>query len=220
MLESTAALGQALFTGIWNLFDIQFPGFNFTFRQFWIAVALLSSDVSISSVSSVSSARAGTARIKRSRRARSRERNFFKIHHASVLPTPDPLPDMDPGPSPALPEPPAENQPPVEVPPVDLDAPSGPGGLDAPTYDVTEAPNGDIIIEEHSYTRTVDILGLPVSFNLDDDYLRQGGKTDKTEDVNNRFRSEEHGHGLEHFRKKSGHVFHYLNTPPRSFMKQ
>lgn len=40
MLESTAALGQALFTGIWNLFDIQFPGFNFTFRQFWIAVAL------------------------------------------------------------------------------------------------------------------------------------------------------------------------------------
>nr|WP_325242446.1 hypothetical protein [uncultured Oscillibacter sp.] len=23
-----------------NLFDIQFPGFNFTFRQFWIAVAL------------------------------------------------------------------------------------------------------------------------------------------------------------------------------------
>ena len=40
MLESTAALGQALFTGIWNLFDIQFPGFSFTFRQFWIAVAL------------------------------------------------------------------------------------------------------------------------------------------------------------------------------------
>ena len=40
MPESTAALGQALFAGIWNLFDIQFPGFNFTFRQFWIAVAL------------------------------------------------------------------------------------------------------------------------------------------------------------------------------------
>lgn len=40
MLESTAALGQALIVGIWNLFDIQFPGFNFTFRQFWIAVAL------------------------------------------------------------------------------------------------------------------------------------------------------------------------------------
>lgn len=40
MLESTAALGQALMSGIWSLFDIQFPGFNFTFRQFWIAVAL------------------------------------------------------------------------------------------------------------------------------------------------------------------------------------
>lgn len=40
MLESTAALGQALLSGVWNLFDIQFPGFNFTFRQFWIAVAL------------------------------------------------------------------------------------------------------------------------------------------------------------------------------------
>jgi hypothetical protein len=40
MLKSTAALGQALFAGIWKLFDIQFPGFNFTFRQFWIAVAL------------------------------------------------------------------------------------------------------------------------------------------------------------------------------------
>ena len=40
MLESTAALGQALFSGIWNLFDNQFPGFNFTFRQFWIAVVL------------------------------------------------------------------------------------------------------------------------------------------------------------------------------------
>ena len=34
MLESTAALGQALLSGIWNLFDNQFPG------QFWIAVAL------------------------------------------------------------------------------------------------------------------------------------------------------------------------------------
>jgi len=40
MSESTAALGQALFSGIWDLFDIQFPGFNFTFHQFWIAVAL------------------------------------------------------------------------------------------------------------------------------------------------------------------------------------
>ena len=104
-------------------------------------------------------------------------------------PTPDPLPDVDPGPSPALPEPPAENQPPVEVPPVDLDTPAGPGGLDAPAYDVTEAPNGGIIIEEHSYTRTVDILGLPVSFNLDDLTMRSaltaifGEYTPKTQTV-------------------------------------
>lgn len=104
-------------------------------------------------------------------------------------PTPDPLPDVDPDPSPVLPEPPAENQPPVEVPPVDLDTPAGPGGLDAPTYDVTEAPNGDIIIEEHSYTRTVDILGLPVSFSLDDLTMRSalaaifGEYTPKTQTV-------------------------------------
>lgn len=104
-------------------------------------------------------------------------------------PTPDPLPDVDPGPSPVLPEPPAENQPPVEVPPVDLDIPAGPGGLDAPAYDVTEAPNGGIIIEEHSYTRTVDILGLPVSFNLDDLTMRSaltaifGEYTPKTQTV-------------------------------------
>ena len=104
-------------------------------------------------------------------------------------PTPDPLPDVDPDPSPVLPEPPAENQPPVEVPPVDLDIPAGPGGLDAPAYDVTEAPNGGIIIEEHSYTRTVDILGLPVSFNLDDLTMRSaltaifGEYTPKTQTV-------------------------------------
>ena len=104
-------------------------------------------------------------------------------------PTPDPLPDVDPDPSPVLPEPPAENQPPVEVPLVGLDIPAGPGGLDAPAYDVTEAPNGDIIIEEHSYTRTVDILGLPVSFNLDDLTMRSalvaifGEYTPKTQSV-------------------------------------
>ena len=104
-------------------------------------------------------------------------------------PTPDPLPDVDPGPSPALPEPPAENQPPVEVPPVDLDIPAGPGGLDAPTYDVTEAPNGDIIIEEHSYTRTVDILGGTVFFDLDGLTMRSaltaifGEYTPKTQTV-------------------------------------
>ena len=67
--------------------------------------------------------------------------------------------------------------------------PAGPGGLDAPAYDVTEAPNGGIIIEEHSYTRTVDILGLPVSFNLDDLTMRSaltaifGEYTPKTQTV-------------------------------------
>lgn len=40
MPESTAALGQAIFAGVWQLFDIQYPGFNFTYGQFWIAVAL------------------------------------------------------------------------------------------------------------------------------------------------------------------------------------
>ena len=40
MLESTAALGQAFLSGIWNLFDIPVPGFDFTFRQLWLAVAL------------------------------------------------------------------------------------------------------------------------------------------------------------------------------------
>ena len=104
-------------------------------------------------------------------------------------PTPDPLPDMDPGPSPVLPEPPAENQPPVEVPPVDLDTPAGPGGLDAPTYGVAETPAGDIIIEEHSYTRTVDILDGTVFFDLSDLTMRSaltaifGEYTPKTQTV-------------------------------------
>ena len=104
-------------------------------------------------------------------------------------PTPDPLPDVDPGPSPVLPEPPAENQPPVEVPPVDLDTPAGPGGLDAPTYGVAETPAGDIIIEEHSYTRTVDILDGTVFFDLSDLTMRSaltaifGEYTPKTQTV-------------------------------------
>ena len=75
-------------------------------------------------------------------------------------PEPDPLPDPDP--VPALPEAPAEDQTLIETPSVVPDtsgASSGSGGgLDASTYDVTETPAGDIIIEEHSYTRTVDVL--------------------------------------------------------------
>lgn len=106
---------------------------------------------------------------------------------------PDPLPDVDPDSAPELPpEGDAENQGPAENPPAVLDTPdalAGPGGLDAPAYDVTEVPNGDIIIEEHSYTRTVDILGLPASFNLDDLTMRSalvaifGEYTPKTQTV-------------------------------------
>lgn len=108
------------------------------------------------------------------------------------VPNPEPVPEPGPVPAPALPEAPAEDQPPVETPPVvpDIpDAPSGPGGLDAPTYDVTQLPTGDIIIEEHSYTRTVDILDSPVSFMLDDLTMRSalvaifGEYTPKTQRV-------------------------------------
>ena len=40
MLESTASLGQALISGVWNLFSIPVPGFNFTFRQMWLGFAI------------------------------------------------------------------------------------------------------------------------------------------------------------------------------------
>ena len=52
-----------------------------------------------------------------------------------------------------------------------------------------ETPAGDIIIEEHSYTRTVDILGLPNMFRLDDLSMRSaltaifGEYTPKTQTV-------------------------------------
>lgn len=112
-------------------------------------------------------------------------------------PGPEPEPEVDPEPSPdPPPEIPPENemegQNSVENPPADLgapDAPAVPGDLDAPTYDVTETPTGDIIIEEHSYTRTVNILGLPVSFHLDDLTMRSalvaifGEYTPKTQTV-------------------------------------
>lgn len=107
-------------------------------------------------------------------------------------PAPAPEPESEPAPAPALPEAPVEDQTSVEASPVDLDDPgllSGPGSLDAPTYDVTETPAGDIIIEEHSYTRTVDILGPPASFDLDDLTMRSalvaifGEYTPKTQTV-------------------------------------
>lgn len=42
MSEFAASLGQTFFAEIWNLFDILVPGFDFTIRQLWIAVALCS----------------------------------------------------------------------------------------------------------------------------------------------------------------------------------
>lgn len=77
---------------------------------------------------------------------------------------PDTIPDIDPAPDPALPEIPAEsgeNYEPVENPPMDVADPgvsSVGDSLGELPFDVTQASNGDIIIEEHSYTRTVDIL--------------------------------------------------------------
>lgn len=77
---------------------------------------------------------------------------------------PDTIPDIDPAPDPALPEIPAEsgeNYEPVENPPMDVADPSVSSvgdSLGELPFDVTQASNGDIIIEEHSYTRTVDIL--------------------------------------------------------------
>ena len=42
MLETTAALGQAILSGVWSLFGVYVPGFDFTFGQMWLAVALAS----------------------------------------------------------------------------------------------------------------------------------------------------------------------------------
>lgn len=42
MLESTASLGKALMDGIWSLFGITVPGFDFTFGQLWLGVLLAS----------------------------------------------------------------------------------------------------------------------------------------------------------------------------------
>lgn len=42
MLETTAALGKAFIDGIWSLFGITVPGFDFTFGQMWVGVLLAS----------------------------------------------------------------------------------------------------------------------------------------------------------------------------------
>mgnify|MGYP001148745408 CR=1 FL=1 len=42
MFEETAALGQALVSGVWSLFGLYVPGFGFTFAQFWLGALLAS----------------------------------------------------------------------------------------------------------------------------------------------------------------------------------
>lgn len=80
--------------------------------------------------------------------------------------TPDTIPDIDPAPDPALPETPAEsgeNNVPVENPPVDVadfGVSSVGDSLGELPFDVTTTSSGDVIIEEHSYTRTVNILDV------------------------------------------------------------
>jgi len=94
------------------------------------------------------------------------------------IPEPEPEPAADPVPD--QPETPAEDAaevpvPDIEDPSPDLGVsvvPSVPGDLDAPTYDVTETPSGDVIIEEHTYTRTVDIAGALDALDLSDLTMR------------------------------------------------
>ena len=45
MFETTAALGQAMLSGIWALFGIYVPGFSFTFGQMWLGALLASISV-------------------------------------------------------------------------------------------------------------------------------------------------------------------------------
>ena len=47
MLETTAALGQAILSGVWSLFGIYIPGFSFTFGQMWLGVILASISILI-----------------------------------------------------------------------------------------------------------------------------------------------------------------------------
>ena len=45
MFDITAALGKTLIDGIWALFGISVPGFQFTFGQMWLGVLLASVSV-------------------------------------------------------------------------------------------------------------------------------------------------------------------------------
>lgn len=40
MLEDTAKLGQALFSGWWSMLAVQVPGFTFTFGQMYLGVGI------------------------------------------------------------------------------------------------------------------------------------------------------------------------------------
>ena len=42
MLETTAELGRIFLTGIWELFAVPVPGFDFTFGGLWLGVLLCS----------------------------------------------------------------------------------------------------------------------------------------------------------------------------------
>lgn len=43
--ETTAALGKAVFNGVWGMTNVYVPGFNFTIRQLWIGTFLCSFSV-------------------------------------------------------------------------------------------------------------------------------------------------------------------------------
>ena len=45
--SDTATLAKTVFSGVWGLFGIYVPGFNFTFGQLWIGVALASVSVAV-----------------------------------------------------------------------------------------------------------------------------------------------------------------------------
>lgn len=42
MLETTAQLGAALLSGVWELFGVTVPGFTFSFGQMYLGIAICS----------------------------------------------------------------------------------------------------------------------------------------------------------------------------------
>jgi len=86
------------------------------------------------------------------------------------------IPESEPDPVPDIPETLAEDS--TKAPASDIESPSPdpdipadvsvPDNLGTPAYDMTEMPAGDVIIEEHIYTRTVDIAGALDALDLSD----------------------------------------------------